>query len=315
MRLLLLTLCIAVVPLKAQVVHIETIQDTCDMFRLHKLDQFPPLYDGMDWQAAIALLVVDTIAKSASIQVVDSALTSLSHDSLLVALRNLHVIRSYDPLLFQVLFRQKLSFYPSGYKSSYRDIASAMLSERVRRYGEYDAVQRLMLMISGGIYRVKIRSISSRMEHNVNYFGIADDSAIAKNWCADAIVLDRIVGEKIRENVAGPEGAEYGRLVLKWRTDDRGTRTYEAGTNESDYQNEDYLEEGKEYIVILNLMFEQRDPPWTASYYVQHRMPIINEVVENPSEYFGIDSGETYENVKMYIETMNADIDSSGGVK
>jgi hypothetical protein len=44
-------------------------------------------------------------------------------------------------------------------------------------------------------------------------------------------------------------------------------------------------------------------------------MPIINEVVENPSEYFGIDNGETYENVKKYIETMNADIDNAGGVK
>jgi hypothetical protein len=297
----------------AQVFTITNIPDSCDYYRVGKVSEFPPLYDGMNWKVALALQVADTIAKSVEPAVVDSALSALSDDSIRIALQNIHEIRKYDPLLYHILFRQNLTEYPAGYWNSYKDLASKLLVERVKRFGRYEEHENSLLMLSGGIYYVAVNNVSSRDEEGVNYYGFEDDSATASNWCADAVVLDRIVGEKMWETIPGAEGVEYGRIHLTWRTDDFGTRAYDEGTHESRYQDEDYLQEGKEYIVFINLAFEQKDPPWTASYFVVHRIPVVNGVIENQSGYLGLTDGETYDNTKNSIIETNDGIDELGG--
>lgn len=311
MKIVVIILLLLTTTSHAQVVRWSTIPDSCDMKRVYQIEIFPPIYPGMDRNIANALTMADTLAKTLSVNQLDSTLHNLSDDSLKLFLQNIKDLWLYDPLLFHILFKQKLHQYPPIYKMSYGDLIWRVRAERVRRYGRYDDTTNTLFNMDGGVYFVHINSITRRLEVGRDLFGFEEDHVTSSYWCVTATVIDKLLGQQVWPSYPGTESSDADILTLTWASEGGGGSRYLPDVPAYYRQDSAYLAEGHDYLVFVYAAFYVRESgSWIMNYGVVHRLECVNGVVKNPTMYLGMDDDEPYQLVKENLIRLINKIDN-----
>ena len=283
---------------RGQDVRWSLVPDSCDIIRVYPIETFPPIYPAMERTIAKTLAVADTLAKSMTSDQFRDAIIQISDDSLKLALCKMNEVRQYDPLLFKILFTQKLDQYPSGYSQSYGDVIHTLARERVRRNGDYDDTAQTMLNFAGGVYFVRINSITYRA-HTGRRYDFQEEGITTYYWCAKAAVLDKIVGETTHEVYPSQEGEAVEALSITWSAEEGGPSIYDPETPEHFKQCANFLREGRDYIVFLDFPFNRRgDGSWNTSHEVVVRLECLDGFVVNPDEFLNLGTSSPYSEVK-----------------
>lgn len=234
-------------------------QDSCDWFFSRPSLRIPNLSSDMSLETMISWIVVDSLCRIASDEILWERLQTVPINSFRVGLKYLYKLMDFDPLLF---IQYQFDCMNAGLhlKNTPNSLLFAWVRAYQQRFGNVNDVVKLMLA-SSYILHVQVVGKSSRM--TTDYSRIPP--ILADVYCADLFVIDNMKGKRLYPRC---EYLSEPPTTVKEKSGNRTTDNcksiywgrphHESDANIEDslfYQKygPDFMSVGSEYIVFIGL--------------------------------------------------------------
>lgn len=266
--------------------HIYPDPNKCDAFYYGPVTKKPPLNSSMPYDVMLAYIVLDSVCKVSSRELIESRVMLMSEDSLRMAYQYWYKVLDYDPLLL------KKYIEAVEIDSTYASRPIYLFLALKSAYNQYEAftVQENVVLWSQYIYHVRVENISMYTHELVK-----DTSGVIEYFCAKMQVLEKFKGECIPDTSYDSENPQKY-VVASW---DRYRPNDPSRIRDSSRYNlfgEQRMSVGGEYIVFLGT--KNTSTAYGDGYYLQGGiieseagywfMSITDGAVYDESEFFGL---------------------------
>lgn len=271
----------------------------CDAFYYDHVSRKPPLNSSMPYDVMLAYIVLDSICKTSSRDMIESKVMAMTEDSLRMAYRYWYKVLDYDPLLLKeyieaieddTTYTSRPIYVFLALKNAYNSFVSFSAQENVVLWSQY-------------IYYVRVDDISMYLHELAK-----DTSGAMEFFCAKMQVLDKFKGECIPDTSYNSEMPQKY-VVASW---DRYKPKDPSRIRDSSMYNaygESRMRIGGKYIVFLRV--KHTTTAYGDGYYLQGGsieseagywfMPIMDEMVYDETEFFGMGKYIDLEKFKTYL--------------